>query len=145
MPLSHGGLPHWQCLNSQALSVTHWQRQQNYKIWLICCCFVLSETGRHFFEEGKLHLSIGSSVPIIFIISCQNFMCNSIFRSEQKCLNTTGLSNCAFCLTHHTGLGSVAQRTLPHIASKPCMLKASEMLPAATVSHAVMLVLPVLQ
>lgn len=84
--------------------------------------------------------AIGGSVPKTFIISSQNFMCNSVFRSEQNCLNTAQVSSCSFRLTHRTGLGGVAQSilkmmTLPHIASKPCMLKASEMSPAATVSN----------
>lgn len=55
-------------------------------------------------------------------------------------------------LAPDTSLGSVAQRilkmmTLPQIASKPCMLKAFEMLPAATVSNTLIdvLVLSLLQ
>lgn len=147
MPFTHdGSFPHWQCDNSQVLSVRRCQTQHNTKYGCPVAALTCQrlEVGiallEHFFwrrEAAPLLVAVSpkpSSFPVrtLCVIQFSGVSKTVLIRLNCRAVH--------FSLTHRTGLGGVAQRilkmmTLPHIASKPCMLKASEMSPAATVSN----------
>lgn len=117
---------------------------------LICCCVFLSQI--NVAAGGRSLRFTSQRIQFVYFlgIQCRKALITNTWFGLTLCGVCWHWKSYAFCFTPLTGFGCVAQgvpemMTLPHIASNYCMLKASAMLPAATVSNSVMQVLPLLQ